>query len=73
MVFLTAHLDISTTVKAIRAGADNVLVKPVTSDELLRAIRGAIARHERERPLSGERWRSQRREWRLIKDGRHHL
>jgi FixJ family two-component response regulator len=54
MVFLTAHLDISTTVKAIRAGADNVLVKPVTSDELLRAIKGAIARHERERALKGE-------------------
>jgi FixJ family two-component response regulator len=54
MVFLTAHLDISTTVKAIRAGADNVLVKPVTSDELLRAIKGAIARHERERAPRGE-------------------
>jgi len=54
IVFLTAYPDISTTVRAIKAGADNVLVKPVTSDELLRAIGSAIARHEIERALRGE-------------------
>ena len=54
IVFLTAYPDISTTVRAIKAGADNVLVKPVTSDELLRAIGSAIARHEIERTLRGE-------------------
>lgn len=54
IVFLTAYPDISTTVRAIKAGADNVLVKPVTSDELRAAIGSAIARHEIERALRGE-------------------
>jgi FixJ family two-component response regulator len=54
IVFLTGHPDISTTVKAIKAGADNFLIKPVSSDELLRAIETAIARHETERALKSE-------------------
>jgi FixJ family two-component response regulator len=54
IVFLTAYPDIGAIVRAIKAGADNVLVKPVTSDELLRAIGSAIARHEIERALTGE-------------------
>ena len=49
IVFLTGYADISVTVKAIKAGADNFLVKPVSSDELLRAIETALARHETER------------------------
>ena len=54
IVFLTGYTDISITVKAIKAGADNVLIKPVSEDELLRAIEVAIARHETERVLRGE-------------------
>jgi len=46
VIFLTGHRDIPTTVQVIRAGADDVLTKPVSSDELLRAIQQAIARHE---------------------------
>jgi FixJ family two-component response regulator len=45
IVFLTGYADVSTIVKAIKAGADDVLVKPIRSDELLRVIDQAVARH----------------------------
>jgi len=54
IIFLTGYPDISATVKVIKAGADNVLTKPVGSDELLRAIQRAIARHDTERALNSE-------------------
>ena len=44
IIFLTGHPDIPTTVRAIKAGANDFLTKPVSSDELLRAIERAIAR-----------------------------
>ena len=46
IVFITGYPDIPTTVRAIRAGAEDVLTKPVSADELLPAIERAIARHE---------------------------
>ena len=46
IIFLTDHPDIPTTVRAIKAGANDFLIKPVPSDELLRAIERAIAHHE---------------------------
>jgi RNA polymerase sigma factor (sigma-70 family) len=46
IVFLTGHADVPTTVQAIKAGADDFLTKPVSSDQLLRAIQRAIAHHE---------------------------
>jgi FixJ family two-component response regulator len=54
IIFVTGYQDISTTVKAIKAGADNFLIKPVSADELLRAIEKAIARHSTERALIGQ-------------------
>ena len=54
VIFLSGYEDISTTVKAIKAGADNFLIKPVSADELLSAIATAIARHDTERALNGE-------------------
>ena len=45
IVFLTGYADVSTTVTAIKAGADDFLVKPVESHELLQAIERALARH----------------------------
>ena len=51
IIFLTGHPDIPTTVRTIKAGADDFLTKPVSSDELLRAIERAIARHEARRGL----------------------
>ena len=46
IIFLTGHPDIPTTVQAIKAGADDFLIKPVSSDDLLRAIERAIAHHQ---------------------------
>jgi FixJ family two-component response regulator len=46
IVFLTGHPDIPITVQAIKAGAEDFLTKPVSSDQLLRAVDRAVARHE---------------------------
>ena len=44
IVFLTGYGDISTTVQVIKAGAEDLLTKPVAKDTLLAAIERAIAR-----------------------------
>ena len=46
IVFLTGYADVQTTVRAIKAGAEDFLIKPVSSDDLLRAVERAVARHE---------------------------
>jgi len=46
VIFLTGYPDIPTTVRAIKAGANDFLTKPVSSDELFQAIERAIAHHE---------------------------
>jgi FixJ family two-component response regulator len=46
VVFVSAQEDIKTVVQAIKAGAEDFLVKPVTSDVLLAAIDRAVARHD---------------------------
>jgi FixJ family two-component response regulator len=45
IVFLTGYLDVPTTVRTIKAGADDFLTKPVSSEDLLRAIERAMAHH----------------------------
>jgi FixJ family two-component response regulator len=52
IVFLTGHADTPTTVRTIKAGAEDFLTKPVESELLLGAIERALARHSNER---GER------------------
>jgi FixJ family two-component response regulator len=42
IVFITGHGDISSSVRAMKAGAVEFLPKPFSEDELLRAINGAI-------------------------------
>jgi RNA polymerase sigma factor (sigma-70 family) len=54
IVFLTGHPDVPTTVRTIKAGAEDFLTKPVSSDELLRAIERAIAHHEAGRGLKSK-------------------
>jgi len=46
IVFLTGHGDIPMSVRAIKAGADDFLTKPVSSEDLLHAIEKALSRHE---------------------------
>jgi len=46
IVFLTGYADVQTTVRAIKAGAEDVLTKPVSSEELLGAIERALAHQE---------------------------
>ena len=51
IIFLTGYLDIPVTVQAIKAGAADVLTKPVASDDLLRAIELALAHYQRIRDV----------------------
>lgn len=45
IVFLTGHADTATTVRAIKAGAEDFLTKPVPSEQLLDALERALSRH----------------------------
>ena len=49
IVFLSAHGDIPTSVRAIKAGAVDFLTKPVAKKELLSAVESALARDEKNR------------------------
>jgi FixJ family two-component response regulator len=49
IVFLTGHGDIPTSVRAIKAGAQDFLTKPVAADVLLGAVRAALAQDQRTR------------------------
>lgn len=49
LVFLTGHGDISSTVRAMRLGAEDFLEKRAPKEELLDAVRRALARDEKER------------------------
>jgi FixJ family two-component response regulator len=44
IVFLTGHADTPTTVRTIKAGAEDFLTKPVESEQLIGAIERALAR-----------------------------
>ena len=44
IVFVTGHGDTPTTVRAIKAGAEDFLAKPATSEQLIAAIERALVR-----------------------------
>jgi len=46
IIFLTGHGDIPMSVKAMRAGAVDFLIKPVKREQLLGALRAAFARQK---------------------------
>jgi FixJ family two-component response regulator len=54
VVFVSAYNNINTVVQTVKAGAEDFLLKPVTSDVLLAAIERAIARHDVSRKLQSE-------------------
>jgi len=55
IIFITGYPDVRTTVKSVKAGADDFLTKPVSSEDLLGAIARAIAHHEATRGLRSKR------------------
>ena len=46
IVFLSGYGDIPTSVRAIKAGAEDFLTKPVSTEALLTAVGRAVARHQ---------------------------
>ena len=54
VVFVSAYSAIETVVQTVKAGAEDFLIKPVTSDVLLAAIERAIARHNASRKRRSE-------------------
>lgn len=53
VIFLTGHADTPTTVRAIKAGAEDFLTKPVSSEQLLDAIERALTRQNVARAQRG--------------------
>jgi FixJ family two-component response regulator len=53
IVFLTGHADTATTVRAIKAGAEDFLTKPVSSEQLIDAIERALSHQEAARGQRG--------------------
>jgi len=43
IVFLTGYADVQTTVRAIKAGAEDFLTKPISSEDLIAAVERALA------------------------------
>jgi FixJ family two-component response regulator len=49
IVFVTGHADVPTSVKAMKAGAVDLLTKPVDEQDLIAAIRRAVTKDELDR------------------------
>ncbi len=49
IVFLTGHGDISTSVRAVKAGAEDFLEKPASGEALFEAIQRALLQNEKRR------------------------
>ena len=49
IVFVSGHADVPTSVKAMKAGAVDLLTKPVDVQDLIAAIQRAVTRDEHER------------------------
>jgi len=65
IVFVTGHADVRTSVKAMKAGAVDLLTKPVDARDLIAAIQRAVTRDEHDRAAEARRAEVQRRVGRL--------
>jgi FixJ family two-component response regulator len=54
IIFLTGYPDVRTTVKTVKAGAEDFLTKPIPSDQLLQAVARAVAHHNEKRVLKSK-------------------
>jgi FixJ family two-component response regulator len=54
IIFITGHGDIPTSVRAMKAGAAEFLTKPFREEELLQAVRQAVARDRQARRKRAE-------------------
>jgi FixJ family two-component response regulator len=61
IVFVTGHADVPTSVKAMKAGAVDLLTKPVDAEDLIPAIQRALTRDEHDRAADMRRAEIQRR------------
>jgi FixJ family two-component response regulator len=61
IIFISAHGDIPMSVRAMKAGAVEFLVKPFANEELLAAVRQAVDRDREARQQRGERSELQKR------------
>jgi FixJ family two-component response regulator len=55
VIFLTGHGDVPSTVKAMKGGAVDYLLKPAEDEQLLDAIARALSRHSVARATAAER------------------
>ena len=61
IVFVSGHVDVKTSVKAMKAGAVDLLTKPVDAKDLIAAIQRAVTRDEHDRAAEARRAEVQRR------------
>lgn len=61
IVFVTGHADVAASVKAMKAGAVDLLTKPVDAKDLIAAIQRAVTKDERDRATEVRRAEIQRR------------
>ena len=55
IVFVSGHADVRTSVKAMKAGAVDLLTKPVDAHDLIAAIQRAVTKDERDRATEARR------------------
>jgi FixJ family two-component response regulator len=61
IVFVSGHVDVKASVKAMKAGAVDLLTKPVDAKDLIAAIQRAMTRDEHDRAAEARRAEVQRR------------